>query len=60
MTAHFGVAPNAAAARNAQRPGLAYRDDRVEKRSKDARWIEGAEAIHGPVLDALDAARARA
>ena len=68
MTAHFGMAPDAeeaglmraAAARNAKRPGLAYRDDRAEKRNEGARWIVGAEAILGPVLDALDAARARA
>ncbi|MGY2046549.1 sulfotransferase family protein [Methylobacterium sp. JK268] len=64
---HFGLEPDAAtraamraaAGRDAKAPGTAFRPDGEAKRRAMADWREAAAAIAGPVVAALDAARAR-
>ncbi|ACL59736.1 sulfotransferase family protein [Methylobacterium nodulans] len=68
VPAHFGLRPGpailaamrAAAGRDAKAPDTAFRPDGDAKRREAAPWREAVETIAGPVIAALDAARAAA
>lgn len=65
IPSHFGFVPTqagraameAAAARNAKAPGLAFTPDGAAKRREAAAWTGAGAEIAGPVIAALDAHR---